>query len=78
MDNWQRATVKVRSIVWCKEVEPDRAEMAARHGDQTAVPDWRERLVCSQCGSREIDMVARVKCARGPLLPPLPVHSSDP
>jgi hypothetical protein len=21
------------------------------------VPDWRERLICSQCGSREIDMV---------------------
>jgi hypothetical protein len=21
------------------------------------VPDWRERLVCSKCGSREIDMV---------------------
>jgi hypothetical protein len=32
MDNWQRATVKVRSIVWCKEVEPDPGEMAARYG----------------------------------------------
>jgi hypothetical protein len=21
------------------------------------VPDWRERLVCSKCGSRQIDMV---------------------
>jgi hypothetical protein len=32
-------------------------EMAARHGVETPVPDWRERLVCSRCGSREIDMV---------------------
>jgi primosomal protein N' len=22
-----------------------------------SVPDWRERLRCSQCGSRNIDMV---------------------
>jgi len=21
------------------------------------IPDWHERLVCSKCGSREIDMV---------------------
>jgi hypothetical protein len=25
--------------------------------NQTPVPEWRERLVCSKCGSREIDMV---------------------
>jgi hypothetical protein len=31
--------------------------------------DWRERLACSRCGSRQADMVARVKCARSPLLP---------
>jgi hypothetical protein len=47
--------------VWCKvcqhQVEPDPAEMAARYGADTAVPEWRERLVCSKCGSREIDMV---------------------
>jgi hypothetical protein len=57
MDNWQRATVKVRSIVWCKEVEPDPAEMATRCGAETPVSDWRERLVCSPCGSRRVDMV---------------------
>jgi hypothetical protein len=28
------------------------AEMARRYGPQTPVPDWRERLVCSRCGSR--------------------------
>jgi len=27
-------------------------------------------LVCSWRGSRQVDMVARVKCARSPLLPP--------
>ena len=40
--------------------------------------DTRLALVCSRCGSRRVDMVARVKCARSPLLPPRPVHSSDP
>jgi hypothetical protein len=31
--------------------------MAARYGTEPTVPDWRERLVCSKRGSREIDMV---------------------
>ena len=52
---------RVRLIVWCKDcrhqIEPDPAEMAHRYGAETPVPDWRERLVCSKCGSREIDMV---------------------
>ena len=47
-------------------------------GAETPVLDWRERLVCSRCGSRQVDMVARVKCARSPLLPPRPVYSSGP
>ena len=55
------AAAKVRLIVWCKscqhQVEPDPAEMAERYGAETAVPDWRERLVCSRCGNRDIDMV---------------------
>ena len=29
--------------------EPDPAETAGRYGAETTVPDWRERLVCSQC-----------------------------
>jgi hypothetical protein len=45
------AAARVRLIVWCGEgghqVEPDPAEMAARYGAETPVPDWRERLVCS-------------------------------
>ena len=55
------ARARVRLIVWCKacqhQIEPDPAEMAERYGAEMAVPDWRERLVCSKCGSREIDMV---------------------
>jgi Zn finger protein HypA/HybF involved in hydrogenase expression len=55
------AAARVRLIVWCKDcshqVEPDPAEMAQRYGAETPVPDWRERLICSQCGSRAIDMV---------------------
>ena len=31
--------------------------MAQQYGAETPGPDWRERLVCSKCGSREIDMV---------------------
>jgi hypothetical protein len=51
----------VRLIVWCKEcrhqVEADPAEMATRYGEATSVLDWCERLVCSRCGGRQVDMV---------------------
>jgi Zn finger protein HypA/HybF involved in hydrogenase expression len=51
----------VRLVIWCRDcnhqVEPDPAEMAARYGAETTVIDWRERLICSGCGSRQIDMV---------------------
>ena len=51
----------VRIIVWCKacqhQIEPDPAAMAARYGIDTPVLDWRERAVCSRCGSRDVDMV---------------------
>jgi hypothetical protein len=54
------AAAQVRLIVWCKacghRVEPDPTEMATRYGAETTVPEWRGRLVCSQCGSRNIDM----------------------
>jgi hypothetical protein len=55
------AAAKVRLIVWCRDcgrqIEPDPAEMAERHGAETAVIDWRTRLLCSGCGSRQIDFV---------------------
>ena len=51
----------VRLIVWCQEcqhqVEPDPAEQARRYGEGTTVVDWRDKLVCSRCGSRQVDMV---------------------
>jgi hypothetical protein len=31
-------------------------EMAARYGAETSVLEWRDRLVCSRCAGREIDM----------------------
>jgi hypothetical protein len=37
--------------------EPDAAEIAQRFGAETTVPEWRDRLVCSQCGSRNVDIV---------------------
>ena len=55
------ANAKVRLIVWCKtcgrQVEPDPAEMVAPYGADTSVLDWRDRLVCSGCGGRQVDMV---------------------
>lgn len=55
------AAARVRLIVWCldcrHQVEPDPAEKAERYGAETTVPEWRERLTCSRCGSRKIDMV---------------------
>jgi hypothetical protein len=55
------AAARVRLIVWCKtcghRIEPDAAEMAERYGANPAVPERRERLVCSQCGSRDVNMV---------------------
>ncbi len=55
------ATAGVRIIVCCKscshQTERDPAAMAARYGAETPVLEWKERLVCSQCGSREVDMV---------------------
>jgi hypothetical protein len=55
------AAARVRLIVWCKDcnhqVEPDPTEQAQRYGQETSVLDWRARLLCSKCGSREIDMV---------------------
>jgi hypothetical protein len=54
------AKAGVRLIVWCKkcqhQVEPDPTEMVARYGADVSVIDWKERLVCSACGSRDVDM----------------------
>ena len=53
---------RVGLIVWCldcrHQVEPDPTAKAQRYGADATVPDWRQRLVCGQCGSHNIDMVA--------------------
>jgi hypothetical protein len=55
------AAARVRLIVWCRDcrhqIEPDPAEMAERYGAELSVPDWHRRLMCSACGSRQIDFV---------------------
>ena len=55
------AEAQVRLIVWCKacrhRTEPDVAAMAARYGGATPIRDWVSRLVCSQCGARDISFV---------------------
>jgi hypothetical protein len=47
--------------LWCEacqhQVEPDPAEMAARYGPDTPVPEWPELLACSKCGNRDTDLV---------------------
>jgi hypothetical protein len=39
------------------QLEPDPVEQSERYSAEMTLPDWRERLVCSKCGGREIDMV---------------------
>jgi ribosomal protein S27AE len=52
---------KTLGIAWFRacqdQVEPDPAEMAARCGADTSVLDWRDRLVCSRCGGRQVDFL---------------------
>jgi hypothetical protein len=59
------AAAGVCLIVWCREcrhqVEPDPAEQAVRYGAATTVIEWAERLICSKCGGRQIDMVVTGK-----------------
>jgi hypothetical protein len=31
--------------------------MAEKYGEATSVLDWRDRLVCFKCGSRDVDFV---------------------
>jgi hypothetical protein len=38
-------------------IEADAAQIAERRGADTAALEWRERLVCSACGSHNVDMV---------------------
>jgi hypothetical protein len=40
-----------------RRVEPDPAALAERYGAAIPVLGWKARLVCSGCGSREVDMV---------------------
>ena len=55
------AATHVRLIVGCldchHQVKPDPAEMAERYGAEMSVPEWHALLVCSECGSRRVDMV---------------------
>ena len=55
------AAAQVRLIVWCyacrHRTEPDVVAMAEIYGAATPVRDWVKRLVCSQCGARDISFV---------------------
>jgi hypothetical protein len=55
------AAAHLRLAIWCKACghrsELDPGEQARWYGPETPVPEWRRRLVCSQFGSRDVDMV---------------------
>ena len=55
------ARAGLRLIVWCwdcgRQVELDPTGLAGRFGAETTVLEWKERLVCSGCGTRKVDMV---------------------
>jgi hypothetical protein len=63
-------------------IEPDPAEMAERYGAKTTISEWRERLVCSACGSRDVDMVVtgteRRQCNEGRLTPSIKTEQTEP
>jgi hypothetical protein len=56
------AAAKPVLMVWYKACgrrsELDPAEITKRYGADMPVPEWRERLVCSKCGSHDVGMVA--------------------
>jgi len=62
------AAAQVRLIVWCKacqhQVEPDPAEMAARYGAETPVLEIGTSGWSTPTATPQVDIVARVKCAR--------------
>jgi hypothetical protein len=55
------AAACVRFIVWCRNAairsRPIPPRWRLDTGAETPILDWRDRLVCSKCGSREIDML---------------------
>jgi hypothetical protein len=63
------AAVGIRLVlVWCRNcrhrIEPDAAAQAQRRGAEIAILDRPERLVCSNCGRRDMDgMVSGTKTA---------------
>jgi hypothetical protein len=55
------AKTSLQLIVWCKacqhQNQADPADVAARFGADTPLETWRERLVCSRCGSRGVEVL---------------------
>jgi hypothetical protein len=52
------AAAGVRLIVWAGIVATRSSPIPPRSAAPApSMLDWRERLVCSQCGSRKVDMV---------------------
>src|SRR5215469_6542989 len=62
------AKASLHLIVWCKtcrhQNKTDPADVAALYGPDTPLETWRERLVCSQCGSRDVEILVMGRVAR--------------
>jgi hypothetical protein len=57
------ASAPDRLVQSVHRVEPDFAQR--RNGTDTSVLDWRSRLVCSECGWREADILVTGTGRRG-------------
>jgi hypothetical protein len=57
----EAAKTTAQMFVWCRtcghQNQTDPAGLAQQLGDKTSLRAWRVRLVCSQCGSRDVEMV---------------------
>jgi hypothetical protein len=63
LGNTAAARVRLnRAVPGMSQVQPDPVEQARRYGAETKCARWREQLVCSQCGGRQVDMVVTGEC----------------
>jgi hypothetical protein len=46
-------------------IEPKLPAQAQRYGADLPLLDWADRLVCSRCGSREVDSIVRPRSHGG-------------
>jgi Zn finger protein HypA/HybF involved in hydrogenase expression len=57
----QAAKTSAEVYVWCKTCDrqnrTDPADVADLYGAELPIVEWRKRLVCSRCGSRDVEVL---------------------